>query len=70
MVRERLPKFVKRYGEFGDGTVDAVRAYADEVRAGSFPGPEHAYGPVASRPEGAAAEPLRVIAGGYGPSDG
>ncbi len=69
---EVRPKFVKRYGEFGDGVVEAVRSYADEVRGGQFPGVEHTYGPVAARPaaDAAAPEPLRVIAGGYGPSDG
>lgn len=72
MFRERRIKFVKRFGEFGDGIVDAVRAFADEVREGHFPGPEHTYGPVAPRPQAdaPAPEPLRVIAGGYGPSDG
>ncbi|MCU0681372.1 MAG: 3-methyl-2-oxobutanoate hydroxymethyltransferase [Polyangiaceae bacterium] len=71
MFRERQIKFVKRFGEFGDGIVGAVRAYADEVRSGQFPGLEHTYGPVAPKPpaEGSA-EPLRVIVGGYGPSDG
>ncbi|HEU4410681.1 MAG TPA: 3-methyl-2-oxobutanoate hydroxymethyltransferase [Polyangiaceae bacterium] len=71
MFRERSMKFVKRYGEFGDGIVDAVRSYADEVRAARFPGPEHTYGTVAPRPlvEATGTEPLRVIAGGYGPSD-
>lgn len=72
MFRERQMKFVKRYGEFGDGIVDAVRAYADEVRSSSFPGPEHTYGTVAPRQlvEVTGTEPLRMIAGGYGPSDG
>jgi hypothetical protein len=29
----------------GDAIVEAVRAYADEVRTGAFPGREHAYKP-------------------------
>jgi 3-methyl-2-oxobutanoate hydroxymethyltransferase len=72
MFRERQMKFVKRYGEFGDGIVDAVRSFADEVRAASFPGPEHTYGTAAPRQlvEATGTEPLRVIAGGYGPADG
>jgi len=37
------PKFVKRYGELGAGIAEAARAYAEEVRAGAFPGPEHTF---------------------------
>ena len=33
------PKFVKVYAELGDATRAAVRAYCDEVRSGTFPGP-------------------------------
>ena len=35
--------FVKRYAALGDAMVAGVRAYADEVRSGAFPGPEHGY---------------------------
>src|SRR3954467_6034630 len=38
------PKFVKRYAELRGEMVDAVTAYAEEVRNRAFPGPEHAYG--------------------------
>ena len=38
------PKFVKRYAELRQTMVDAVTAYAEEVRTRVFPGPEHAYG--------------------------
>ena len=37
------PKFVKRYAELGAAATDAVRAYCQEVRAGTFPGPGHAF---------------------------
>ena len=37
------PKFVKRYGEVRREMVAGVAAYAEEVRSGSFPGPEHIY---------------------------
>jgi 3-methyl-2-oxobutanoate hydroxymethyltransferase len=39
----RVPKFVKRYGELGPSIEAAVAAYAAEVRARAFPGPEHVY---------------------------
>jgi 3-methyl-2-oxobutanoate hydroxymethyltransferase len=38
------PKFVKRYAELGQGIAAAGREYAAEVRARSFPGPEHCFG--------------------------
>jgi 3-methyl-2-oxobutanoate hydroxymethyltransferase len=37
------PKFVKRYGAIHDEMVTGVRGYADDVRSGAFPGPEHQY---------------------------
>src|SRR4051795_8015673 len=38
-----VPKFVKRYAEVGAAMTDGVRAYADEVRARTFPAKEHTY---------------------------
>jgi 3-methyl-2-oxobutanoate hydroxymethyltransferase len=38
------PKFVKRYGNLGPAIQQAVEAYAADVRARVFPGPEHVYG--------------------------
>lgn len=38
------PRFVKRYAELGATVADALSRYAAEVRDGTFPGPEHAYG--------------------------
>jgi 3-methyl-2-oxobutanoate hydroxymethyltransferase len=38
-----IPKFVKRYAEVGEGMVAGVRAYAEDVRKGRFPDPEHTY---------------------------
>jgi 3-methyl-2-oxobutanoate hydroxymethyltransferase len=40
----RAPKFVKRYADVKAEMVRGVAAYADDVRARRFPGPEHAYG--------------------------
>ncbi|MFT4259640.1 3-methyl-2-oxobutanoate hydroxymethyltransferase [Microbacterium sp.] len=36
-------KFVKRYADLRTAAVDAIAAYADEVREGVYPGPEHGY---------------------------
>jgi 3-methyl-2-oxobutanoate hydroxymethyltransferase len=40
---QRVPKFVKKYAELGPAIEQAVANYADEVRARTFPGPEHTY---------------------------
>ncbi len=37
------PKFVKRYAELGAAAADAVGRFAADVRAGTFPGPEHEF---------------------------
>jgi 3-methyl-2-oxobutanoate hydroxymethyltransferase len=39
----RVPKFVKRFGELGPSIEQAVKGYAEEVRARTFPGPENVY---------------------------
>ncbi len=38
------PKFVKRYGQLGSAMGEAAAAYAAEVKARTFPGPEHCFG--------------------------
>jgi hypothetical protein len=38
-----MAKFVKQYADVHAEMTTAVSRYADEVRAGSFPGPEHVY---------------------------
>ena len=40
-------KFVKRYAELGMDGAAAIAAYADDVRARRFPGPEHVFGDAA-----------------------
>ncbi|MBS0123821.1 3-methyl-2-oxobutanoate hydroxymethyltransferase [Thetidibacter halocola] len=45
-------KFVKRYATLGADAGSAVAAYAEDVRARRFPGPEHVFGDAA--PEGKA----------------
>lgn len=39
----RTPRFVKRYADLRSPMLDAARRYADEVRGGVFPGPEHSF---------------------------
>ncbi|MFJ2837248.1 3-methyl-2-oxobutanoate hydroxymethyltransferase [Nocardia sp. NPDC087230] len=39
----KTAKFVKRFGNVGDELRSAAAAYADEVRRGTFPGPEHSF---------------------------
>ena len=42
------PKFVKRYAEVGKAIGSATEAYAADVRARRFPGPEHVFGATAA----------------------
>ena len=44
MFSDFTPKFVKRYAELGDEIGRAAAAYAEDVRARRFPGPEHCFG--------------------------
>lgn len=39
----RLPRFVKQYADLHGVMLQAARDYADDVRAGTFPGPEHTF---------------------------
>ena len=39
----RMAKFVKQYADVHGVLLEAARAYAEDVRAGSFPGPEHTF---------------------------
>lgn len=42
-VGDISPRFARRYADIGTATEDAFRAYAADVRAGCFPGPEQCY---------------------------
>lgn len=53
------PKFVRRYAEVKSHSVDAVKAYAADVRARSFPGPDEGY-----KLPGDVAEELNLYGGG------
>ena len=37
------PRFVKQYADLAGALTDATKAFADEVRGGTFPGPEHTF---------------------------
>jgi 3-methyl-2-oxobutanoate hydroxymethyltransferase len=37
------PKFLRRYAELGVAVREAVRAYAADVRGGSYPAKEHSF---------------------------
>lgn len=39
----RAPRFVKRYADLHGVMLDAARAFAADVGAGTFPGPEHSF---------------------------
>ncbi|TIC85670.1 3-methyl-2-oxobutanoate hydroxymethyltransferase [Nocardioides sp. GY 10127] len=39
----RLPRFVKQFADVRSVLLDGARAYADEVRSGSFPAAEHTF---------------------------
>lgn len=39
----RVPKFVKEFSQIGSAIETAVKSYADEVRARTFPASEHTY---------------------------
>jgi len=41
--QDRLPRHVKTYADLNKTIADAVSQYRDEVRAGAFPGEEHAF---------------------------
>ncbi|HVC55483.1 MAG TPA: 3-methyl-2-oxobutanoate hydroxymethyltransferase [Stellaceae bacterium] len=43
LFTEFTPRFVKRYRNLGDDIRQAARDYAEEVRHGRFPAPEHTY---------------------------
>lgn len=42
-ITPQVPKFVKQFGAIGQAIDDAIASYAKEVRARTFPSPEHTY---------------------------
>ena len=45
MFTDFRPAFVRRYAELAETAEAAIAAYAEDVRARSFPGPEHTFDP-------------------------
>jgi len=43
-LTEKPPRFAKRFGDIAPAIAAAARTYAEDVRVGRFPGPEHVYG--------------------------
>jgi len=43
MFQAFTPKFVKKYANLGEETLKALKAYANDVRTGRFPEPQHTY---------------------------
>lgn len=43
LTQGKLPKFTKSYADLGNRSIEAFRAYAEDVRNRSFPDPEHSY---------------------------
>jgi 3-methyl-2-oxobutanoate hydroxymethyltransferase len=39
----RMPRFVKQYADLHQVLLDGAKAYAADVKAGTFPGPEHTF---------------------------
>jgi 3-methyl-2-oxobutanoate hydroxymethyltransferase len=59
---ERVPKFVKRYADLKSDLDAAAAAFAADVRARRFPGPEHCFGAKpTSGPAGPGGRPLRRV---------
>jgi 3-methyl-2-oxobutanoate hydroxymethyltransferase len=44
LTGDKVPRFVRRYGALGEEIGHAVAAFAHDVKARRFPGPEHCYG--------------------------
>ncbi|MGF6824331.1 3-methyl-2-oxobutanoate hydroxymethyltransferase [Microbacterium sp. ZKA21] len=49
--RGAAARFVRRYADLRDSALEGVAAYADEVRSGAYPAPEHTYAMAAGEAE-------------------
>jgi 3-methyl-2-oxobutanoate hydroxymethyltransferase len=59
----RVPRYVKKFGKVGEAIEAAVKTYAHDVRARTFPTPEHTYAMLSEQKNKAQRVPARVGAG-------
>jgi 3-methyl-2-oxobutanoate hydroxymethyltransferase len=59
----RVPRYVKKFGKVGEAIEAAVKTYAHDVRARSFPTPEHTYAMLSEQKSKPQRVPARVGAG-------
>jgi 3-methyl-2-oxobutanoate hydroxymethyltransferase len=59
----RVPRYVKKFGKVGEAIEAAVKTYAHDVRARSFPTPEHTYPMLSEQKSKPQRVPARVGAG-------
>jgi 3-methyl-2-oxobutanoate hydroxymethyltransferase len=59
----RAPKFVRRYADLRTAAVEAVAAYADDVRSGAFPSQAESYALPADQ-----ADAMALYGGSHGPA--
>jgi 3-methyl-2-oxobutanoate hydroxymethyltransferase len=60
-ISQRVPKFVKQFGQIGAAIQQAIQSYAADVRGGSFPGTEHTYAMKDDPKADAAARPVKKV---------
>jgi len=60
------PKFLKKYADLHGLVQQAVGSYIDEVRAGTFPGPQHSFKGKRSKNGVAAVKPMAEVTPLYG----
>lgn len=51
MTVDFKPKFVRRYADFGQGVIDAIGRYVEDVRQGEFPGTAESFAGATGNPE-------------------
>jgi 3-methyl-2-oxobutanoate hydroxymethyltransferase len=49
LAPERVPRFVKKYGQFYSDGLAAMESFRNEVQSGAFPGAEHSFGKIPER---------------------
>jgi 3-methyl-2-oxobutanoate hydroxymethyltransferase len=59
-LSERVPKFVKKFGQVAVAIEDAIASYAEEVRARTFPATQNTYGVTPAPTDADQAKPAAV----------